>query len=214
MNRLLVIDEFLLPDHTNLDPWDQCYYIMNYIPGKRLDYNAENQLIHNFKKSLEYRGSISWGYKVGAINKFCQIFREVILPTISIPHCTLVPIPPSKTKQNQLYDDRMIQVLNEARNIEGSDVRELIYLLNDMVPMHNSTRRRSVDELLVNLAIDQSLINGIRENIILFDDMITTGAHFIACKRLLQQTFPNVNVIGIFLSRRDPDPLELFSELV
>jgi len=36
----------------------------------------------------------------------------------------------------------------------------------------------------------------------LLDDMITSGAHFIACKDLLVERFPEIRIAGLFWSRK------------
>jgi predicted amidophosphoribosyltransferase len=52
-----------------------------------------------------------------------------------------------------------------------------------------------------NLAIDKKLCQDQKQNIILVDDVITQGAHFKACKTLLQQEFPNSKIKGLFIAR-------------
>jgi predicted amidophosphoribosyltransferase len=39
----------------------------------------------------------------------------------------------------------------------------------------------------------------------LFDDMLTTGAHFRASEAVLQKAFPGVRIIGLFIARRVPE---------
>jgi hypothetical protein len=37
------------------------------------------------------------------------------------------------------------------------------------------------------------------------DDVLTTGAHFKAMKMTLEDAFPGVPLVGLFLARRVPD---------
>ena len=40
---------------------------------------------------------------------------------------------------------------------------------------------------------------------LLVDDVLTTGAHFRACKEVLQNEYPQMIVIGVFWSKQLPD---------
>jgi predicted amidophosphoribosyltransferase len=39
----------------------------------------------------------------------------------------------------------------------------------------------------------------------LFDDVLTTGAHFRAAHSVLKRAFPNARIIGLFIARRVPE---------
>jgi predicted amidophosphoribosyltransferase len=43
----------------------------------------------------------------------------------------------------------------------------------------------------------------------LFDDVLTTGAHFRAASNILQKAFPGVRVIGVFIARRVPEAADV-----
>lgn len=45
--------------------------------------------------------------------------------------------------------------------------------------------------------------NQTNPNIVLFDDVLTTGAHFRAYKDIILSHYPFCNVIGIFLAKYD-----------
>lgn len=58
------------------------------------------------------------------------------------------------------------------------------------------------------------LLSPPRDLIILFDDVLTTGSHFRACKDLLQEQFLNARIVGLFIGRSQrPDPVAMFSAL-
>jgi hypothetical protein len=78
MYNLVKIDEFLRPDHKYLEPDDECFYFMEYIPIKRL-YNAENNLMMNFKKEMDRKGRPEWKYKGIAIRRVADIFDQSYL---------------------------------------------------------------------------------------------------------------------------------------
>ena len=49
--------------------------------------------------------------------------------------------------------------------------------------------------------IDHSL-GSPQHNVIIFDNVLTTGSHFTAMKQRLLASFPGLNIVGVFLARR------------
>ena len=208
--RLIKIDELTIERHYHLSADDNCYYLMEYKKEDGFD-NQEKQLIINFKKKLSTRHTNQWQYKVQAIAKLAALFHNSIVPQIFIDNVTLVPIPPSKCKTDAEYDDRMHQLL--VKSFPGNaDIRELLVNIENIRSAHdNPDNRPTPQELQANMAIDPALAANIRGTVILFDDVLTSGGHFLACKNTIKQAFPNVDVIGIFISRTfwaQPDPFE------
>jgi predicted amidophosphoribosyltransferase len=122
---------------------------------------------------------------------------------------TLVPIPPSKKRADPLYDDRMLQVLQKLDPSGSLDVRDVIYQAESTAAMHLSTSRRHPDEIEENYRLDEKLLVPRPRVVGLFDDVLTTGAHFRAASSLLRRAWPDVAIIGIFIARRVvPDPDE------
>lgn len=58
---------------------------------------------------------------------------------------------------------------------------------------------RSVDALKANMRRRQ-----IPERLIILDDMITTGATYVACRDLLIERLGDIRVFGLFVVRRVP----------
>ena len=197
--ELRKIDELVIGEHHNLQPDDECYYFMEYTAAAGFNHSTTNDLILNFKKSPARSQLPDYHYKGRAIKRIGQIFRDNL--TVNTPPWILVPIPPSKVKANPLYDNRMTQALNYYCADQG-DIRELIYTLNDRDSLHGSNNRRSIPDLQANMAIDKTVCAQLGDHIVLFDDVLTTGASFKACKNLILQEYPNTRVIGIFVARR------------
>ncbi|MBI3137854.1 MAG: hypothetical protein HYZ15_04645 [Sphingobacteriales bacterium] len=210
MNRLLKIDELVIAEHYHLNVGDECYYFMEY--ESRAGYSASeaNNLISNFKKSMSFKGHASWKYKTRAIVTIANIFQESLADFIDFEETTLVPIPPSKNKSNADHDDRMLKTLNQFNIHLNGDVRELILMREDMQAAHESQNRPSPQELKENMIINEEASADLGDTVILFDDVLTTGAHFIACKNLIQERFPEKKVIGIFVARRKIPVLDIF----
>jgi hypothetical protein len=199
---LTKIDDLIRPDHYYLEAEDDCYFIGEYTAGRGFSYSATNQFIYNLKKGVDRRGRTDWVWKERAIQQGAQLLRESINPAF-IESATFVPVPPSRIASDPLYDDRMTQVLRGLGN--NVDVRELVIQSEGMHDAHTAASRPGPNTLYSNYEIDHCLIEPIPAQIAVADDVLTTGAHFKAMKRILQETFPEVQVIGLFLARRVPD---------
>lgn len=198
------IDELTRPDHVLLDTSSDCYYFADYPGGNRPE-NLQNpiySLIHNLKKKPNRRNTASWRYKIEAIQRCSAMIIRYFERAGNIDKYSFVPIPPSKNKSNPLYDPRLVHVLEGVKErLPECDIRDLLSLTSDMVASHRTRIRPTIDELYQNYRLDRSQLFGIRENIILFDDMITLGAHFQAAKRKILDSKEDAKVMGIFISR-------------
>ena len=99
----------------------------------------------------------------------------------------------------------MSQVLKRLCNhYDGGQISELVLSIESRQATHKIAEgepRSDIQELAENLRIDENECEGLRPNIILFDDVVTTGAHFKACKQVIMERFPDKKVVGLFLAR-------------
>ena len=204
--RVLKIDALTLPDHHYLDAQDICYYAGEYTAGEGHAHSETNQLIHNFKKSVDKRGTPQWQYKERAILQAAAIFRAAIKADAAI---TFVPIPPSKAKSDPLYDDRMLQLLQAVCKGRHTDIRELVVQRQSLVAAHLSDTRQTLDELVANYRLDESVAVPAPGIIFVVDDVLTTGCHFKAMKHVLERRFPEARIVGLFIARRAPKSVDL-----
>ena len=205
--RLTKIDDLIRPDHFYLTADDDCYFLGEYTARKGYAFSATNQLILNFKKSLDKQSTPQWRYKEQAIGEAAAAFRTA-LNDAWLNGATLVPIPPSKAKDNGYYDDRLVRMLHGIRGEPCLDVRELIIQRTSTAAVHDLENRPLPDEIHANYIIDNALRNPAPKVIGLFDDMLTTGAHYRAASTAIKQAFPDVRVIGLFIARRVPEAVD------
>lgn len=215
MAGLIKIDKALLQDHYHLECDDLCGFLGEYNPRGNLPFskyiqNGLNSLILNFKKPVDRLGESSGKYKARAINEISEMLLGAGESFNAwLKQATLVPIPPSKSKDDPLYDNRMLQVLQKL-NVDGSlDVRELVLQRQSTPASHRSAVRPSLAAIGQNYYVNEREDHELRGSIGLFDDVVTTGAHFKAAKMLLTEKFGDVTIYGIFVARRVPRSLDV-----
>jgi hypothetical protein len=192
MGALTKIDELLLTAHSSLSPGDDCYFLLEYQEG--------SALINNLKKKMDRRQKPEWPYKEWTIQQIAAELAAALPDIVDFITTTLIPIPPSKTRNNPLYDDRLLQILRLACPADA-DLREPIANREDHTAAHESEHERpTVDELIDNYTWLETA-KPLHPNIVLFDDVITNGTHFTACKRFLLQHHPAAHITGIFIAR-------------
>lgn len=130
------IDRLLLGEYYYLDGTDECWCLREYTAGKGFDHGASNDLILNLKKSPERRDRPEWRYKEAAIR---QVARELAaaIPEATRRTMTWVAMPPSKTRTDHLYDDRMVRVLRSLPNADELDIREVLQTRQSIEPAHS-----------------------------------------------------------------------------
>ena len=152
----VAVDDLLRPLYPHLTAADQCYFLREYTAGRGYAGSETNRLILNLKKPPDRRGKPEWRYKQRAIEQVAREFRASVNLS-ALRRVTLVPMPPSKAKDDPLYDDRMLQVLR-AVDVEGQlDIRELLLGAASMPAAHLTTHRPTIAQLIANFVIDEAL---------------------------------------------------------
>src|SRR4051812_23832349 len=94
--RLLTeIDELTRPDHSFLTGADRCFFLGEYTARTGFSHSATNDLILNFKKKMDKRGTNQWVWKERAINSAAEALRHAF-GGATLQGITFVPVPPSK----------------------------------------------------------------------------------------------------------------------
>lgn len=206
--RLTKIDDLTRPDHSYLTAADPCYFLGEYTARKGYAFSSTNHLIFNLKKSMDRRGRSEWPYKAQAIQRVAEALRSA-LNDKARQTLTFVPVPPSKAKTDPLYDDRLLQVLRSVWPGHATDVRELIVQPASSDAVHDRQDRPRPPELEARYTLDRGLPNPKPQLIAVVDDLVTTGAHFVAVSNMLRQDFPYIPIIGIFVARRVPEAMDV-----
>jgi predicted amidophosphoribosyltransferase len=197
---LTAIDDLTRGEYRFLRPGDLCLYMREYTAGQGFSYSETNSLINNFKKSPAVRETGQWYWKQRAIERLAAELAASLEPGW-LAAATLVPIPPSKARDDPEYDGRMTDLLRHLAGRRSCDIRELLVQRTSTAAAHAGTSTRSPSRIAALYDIDESLADPPPEAIGLFDDVLTTGAHFKAAQQLLLRRFPGTPIAGIFLAR-------------
>lgn len=174
---------------------------MEYFVGH--GYRGEgNDIITNFKKGQELKGTPQYRWKKWAIGRAADVFRE-ILDLKALEEWTLIPVPPRQCREDKLYDDRLVKLVAQICRETNVDNRELLYC-HETRPSTNPKDgpKLTINDIYKNLRIDKQLVKPMPRKIILVDDVLTAGKNFKACKRMLLEHFPNIPIVGMFIARR------------
>lgn len=201
LKKLTVIDDLTRPDHCYLSADDDCAFYGEYVPRQGFTYGPTNDLIINLKKSPLRRDKSDYRYKLWAIDEAAANLKSGI-NAAAFPHCTFVPVPPSKARDHPEYDDRMLCVAQKIVFGTGGNVCEIVTQRESYVSAHATDDRPDPSTLCGLYDINESACAHARATLIVLDDVLTTGSHFVAMKRCLLRRFPDRDVRGLFVARR------------
>ena len=194
---LIRLGEAQLADHSCLEPEDVCFCFGQYHAGRGYQGPGANRLILDFKRrpSVTAAGHAVRAAKARALAAIAQALRTCIPPE-RITRTTWVPIPASQVQGHADYDSRGIAVLRGAFAGYDADIRPLLRVTKAGVGAGSLYEALEVDRAV----LDQAPL--LRE-IVLFDDLITSGRHFKCAERRLREaaSMP-LTICGIFIARR------------
>ncbi len=202
-DRLTSIDDTNRSDHYFLTESDRCLFFGEYFSGKGYSGGPTNQLIHNYKikPSALLTNPGRRRFKEEAIREIASALRRVT-DSASMTQITFVPVPPSKTPGHPDYCDRLARTLRLAFGGLNADIREVLMQTQSVEADHESAERRSKEALAEITAINEiALTQRVRDTIVLFDDVLTSGKHFKVCQECLQERLPGQNIVGVFVAR-------------
>ena len=198
--RFTEIDALTRPDHYYLNEDDYCLYLGEYTARAGFSHSQTNQHIFNIKAPIRCRGTGRWRWKEQSMSIAARALRAALGKKIG--QFTFVPVPPSKSKSDAEYDDRMIRILTQMGKGFDVDIREMIEQDRNMVPSHEAQQdgiaRTPIDDLDDAYSIDNAQCGPTRRYLAVVDDVLTTGAHISTMKQILLHTsviYPSVHTI-------------------
>jgi hypothetical protein len=202
---LLALDAQQCAEHGFLSATDLCHCLAEYLPGRGYRAGEVNQLIVNLKcpPSIAALDARRRHYKQRAINDIASALRGAV-DRVEVERSTWIPIPTSRTAADADYDDRLPRILRAAFGRYQLDLRSALYQRQATPADHGSARRLSAEALLRVTGLDRELLERepLRERIVLFDDVLTSGKHYKCCERRLRELLADVPISGLFVARR------------
>jgi hypothetical protein len=195
------IDDTTIGEHARLLNSDEIYYLFEYTSRSNYSFSSTNQLIANLKKKPSLKATAQYKYKGFAIRE-CAGELAVAISQEWLREATLVPVPPSKTRDHPDYDDRILKLCRSIPVSFKVDVRELVVQTESTDAAHESNERPTVQDLLAIYEIDENLAAPAPTKIAIIDDVLTAGTHYRAMHIRLAQRFPGVPIVGMFIARR------------
>lgn len=178
-----------------LDDTDDCFFALDYVSGGGWKAGQGNQVISNLKKHISKLGTPEWPHKERAIAQFAGNLAR-LLPA----GATLCPAVTSKTEEDPEYDDRLVRVVERAATQNGGLIVERPLAIRATVTSSHAGGARNPHAIYENL-VWRGYSGEPPETLFIIDDVVTTGAHFKAQKRLIVENHPGTEVTGIFCAR-------------
>jgi predicted amidophosphoribosyltransferase len=199
--KLSRIDALTRREHYFLGDQDLCYYFGEYTGRNGRPFSLIGALIQDLLQPRDPAVEKQEYRKDRALGRVAQWLHEVFDP-VSIADATFVPLPQSGSGVRTDNDDRMFRILK--RCADGLDVRRLIELAGSNASGESSLRA-GPDMLYENMRVVLALTEPKPRALFLVDDLLTTGANFVAAKRRILQVIPDIPVFGLFVARKALD---------
>ena len=194
---------------TFISDSEKCLYTRDYISGGGFEGEA-NQLILNFKKSLDKKGTAQWQHRDRAVRLFAQEIASIV-PDVPMH---FMAIPGSKPWEHSENNQRFQDLFKELKRIRPKILFHWPINCRKAIKGSSQGGTRSPKEIMDNYkwAGFSCNINEISK-IIIVDDVITSGAHFRACVDYLKEQGFKGEITGVFWAKtRQKDPFEEFTD--
>jgi hypothetical protein len=208
--RLSRIDATTRSHHHYLDEDDECLYFGEFFNRKDWSAGAINHLVMDYKKSpariaSHPRRERLLNYKSVAIWIIAAGLRAQFTPGDVATRYTFVPMPSSKAVGDPDHCDRLHVTLDEAFGrapYAQADIRPLLRQTRSVAADHHSRGKRiDYSDLLAITEIDPGqLTTPVREQIVLFDDVLTSGKHYKVARTRIREALPGHPILGLFVA--------------
>ena len=193
------IDELSRRNHYFLNEQDTCYFFGEYSSRNGQPFGITSTLIRDLLHPASPAIAAQDTLKDKAMGRAAKWFRDAF-DRDEIAKVTFVPLPQSGAGVVTDNDDRMFRILR--RMGVGLDIRKLLEMTGSAATSEFGSIRSGPDVIYENMRVVLGLTEPQPKLIVLVDDLLTTGANYVAAKRRLQQLMADVPVCGFFIARK------------
>jgi hypothetical protein len=196
MGKWKRVDEITLSSLPHLKSGDICGFAYDYLKGG-FQRGPVNENIINFKKAPDAQGQ---HFRNQAISKF-SLDASGLFNCESGKDYFVTAIPSSKAKNDPGYDNRFEDFFKELKKL--CPCIEIVWPVSAKATVpsaHQTTGGRNPQTIMQNYQFD-GFGTITPERLMVFDDVLTTGAHFRAFKDFLINNGYAGQVVGIFWAK-------------
>lgn len=200
---LHLLDPAQRTQHCFLEAADCCRYLWEYLPGRA------RSRAQRWIRDLKCSPSQAAACPLRAIDKECALVHaaqalRAAAPRSWVEQASWCPIPPSARADASDYDDRLLRLLRLAFAGYDADIRPLLQQSQSLPADHCGRQRVGLAALYEVMSVDTSqlLSRALRMELVLFDDVLTTGKHFKCAQGRLRERLGPVRISACVLARR------------
>ena len=183
--------------HYYISDDDFCIYAREYISHAGYQGGQTNRYITNFKKSPDKRETVQWGYRKQAIEAFSKEARLLFKP---YSQAAITAIPSSTAKNDSEYDNRFEDLFTELQKSRPNLNIEWPIAIKQTIKSSHLGGDRDPETFKKN-CFWKGFRKGHPKMLIIFDDVLTTGAHFRAMSDFLKKNGYEGEIVGVFWAR-------------
>lgn len=189
------------PSFFDRDACKRCFYAREY-KSEGYQSSDDNQLIFNFKKRITQKGKPEWVYKKKAIEQFANELHELFISSDKNRVYTVTTIPTSKSPDDINYDCRFEEMITHLTNYDDINIcYEKPIILKESVKSVSAEGGERNPALIYTNYKFKGFKNNTPKMLCVIDDVVTSGAHFVAYRDLLLKKCPTIKIIGLFWAR-------------
>lgn len=182
----------------NLTQNDQCWYARDFLRHRGFAGGETNSLILNFKKVPNTAG---WNHRTNAVRKFADEASLLISVDREASLC-VTAIPSSKARNHAQYDHRFEDMFAQLKTLRPCiDIQWPITCQTTTIASHQGGTR--LPQGISSNYVWNGFTHTIPESILIFDDVLTSGAHYRAFVDFLRTNGFTGEIFGIFWAKSD-----------
>ena len=201
--RWQLVTDMSASNHRCLEPSDICVYYRVKEKHVYGSFTETNSIVTNFKKkpSICRSNQRMTEYKEDGVRTITKDVLSLFSRKRS-GRFLLVPAITSKACDDVEYDNRLVRVCRAVSDkLDNVDCLDLLSV-NESIASAHAGGSRSIDFIRSKIVVSPGYDLGGYDYVFIFDDVLTTGAHFKACQLELEREY-GIRACGLFWAREE-----------